>query len=119
MILITKASSFPNVHAAFKAIEQDNGGHLIGTVYPGTPIDLDTFGVPDAWGHLLEPAEAGLAGLRRSSEEDWETFVVGECSQQDAIRDMRGDLQEATTILNDYFNGWQDEDKPVPKGDTP
>jgi len=95
--------SYPRLHAAFRAIEYDNGGQLIGTHYPGEKIDLDTFQVPSAWGPLLAQAEAGLARL---DEKDFETFVVGEHSDQENIRERQGDLTEAHTVLNDYFDGW-------------
>lgn len=111
--VIVDRTSFPTVHAAFVAIEHDNGGHLIGTVYPGKPINLDSFEVPAAWAALLPAAEAGLARLRSLSAADWETFVIGELSEMEAIRDRQGDLAVAQTILNDHFDGWQPEDAPA------
>jgi hypothetical protein len=108
MIEVT-GKSFPNLHAAFVAIEQDNGGHLIGTVYPGEPIDFETFRVPDAWEPLLAPAEAGLARLRACSVEDLSTFVIGEETEAEAIQQRQADLNAARLVMNDYFDGWQEE----------
>lgn len=108
MPLVT-SSTFPQLHAAFKEIECDNGGHLIGTVYPGEPIDLETFTVPEAWAPLLAPAEAALARLRDAGDEDLNTFVVGEMSESERIRERQGDLEEARRVLNDFFDGWPAE----------
>src|SRR5437868_1984054 len=105
MIRVTK-SSFPNVCAAFRTIEEDNGGHLIGTVYPGKRLNLEAFEVPDGWSGLLPPAEAGLALLRGKSREDFETFVCGEMGEADLIRDRQGNLAEAQKVLADFFDGW-------------
>lgn len=103
---IVNSSTFPNLHAAFKEIECDNGAHLIGTVYPGEPIDLDAFVVPEPWAHLLELAEAGLARLRAGGDADWVDFVIGELSESERIRERQGDLEEARKLLNDFFDGW-------------
>jgi hypothetical protein len=110
--MIVERTNYPELLAAFAAIERDNGGHLIGTVYPGKKIDLDHFSIPDAWSHMVPGAERGLARLRSCGEGDWETFVVGEMSEQEAILDRQGDLVEAHILLNDWFNGWQPEDAP-------
>jgi hypothetical protein len=103
---IVDSSTFPALHAAFKEIECDNGGHLVGTVYPGTPIDLERFTVPEAWAHLVAPAEAALTRLRALSEDDWSTFITGEFSDGERIRERQGDLEEARQLLNDWFEGW-------------
>lgn len=110
--MIVNHANYPFLHAALKAIECDNGGHLIGTVYPGKRIDLDNFNVPDAWQHLVAGADVALGRLEEESADDYETFVVGEQSEAEAIEQRQGDLAEARILLNDYFNGWQPEDAP-------
>lgn len=110
--MIIEHSNYPRLHAAFKAIECDNGGHLLGTVYPGEPIDLEHFKVPDAWSHLVPGAERSLARLEVRDKNDLETFVTGEQSEAEQIERRQGDLAEARILLNDYFNGWQPEDAP-------
>lgn len=110
--MIITSESFPELRAVFEMIERDNGGHLIGTVYPGDRINFEAFNVPDAWALLLPQAEAGLARLRSQSEDDFETFVNGEESEQAAIFERQGDLAAAQSVLMDYFNGWQPEDAP-------
>jgi len=110
--VIVERSKYPELCAAFAAIERDNGGHLVGTIYPGVPIDLNHFSVPPAWAHLISGAERALARLRLRSEDDFETFVIGEQSEAEAIERRQGDLAEASILLNDWFNGWQPEDAP-------
>lgn len=105
-------STFPQLHRAFKEIECDNGAHLIGTVYPGEPIDLDSFTVPEAWAPLLVPAEAALARLTAGGDADWVDFVLGEFTDSEGIRARQGDLEEARKLLNDWFDGWPVEDAP-------
>lgn len=102
---ITKAT-YPELHAALVEIECDNGGHLIGAVYPGTPINLNRFKVPDAYWHLLAPAEVALARLRQTNELDWYEFVCGEETASEAIQRRQGDLMEASALLEAWFNGW-------------
>lgn len=110
--MIVDREHYPHLRAAFEAIERDNGGHLIGTVYPGERINLDAFDIPDAWAHLVAGADRSLARLKADSETDLETFVVGEQSEAEAIEKRQGDLSEARILLNDWFNGWQPEDAP-------
>lgn len=110
--MIVDRNSYPNLHAAFKAIECDNGAHLIGTVYPGERINLNEFKVPDAWAHLVSGAELSLARLKERGDIDLETFVCGEQTEAEAIEVQQGDLAEARILLNDWFNGWQPEDAP-------
>lgn len=102
------SETYPELHRAFLEIEMDNGGHLIGTVYPGTKIDLKCFRVPrKLWGIALE-AECALTGLRRDyGEGDWHEFVCGEESAATEIEKRRGDLPQARFILNGFFNGWK------------
>lgn len=105
MITVT-SSTFPQLHRALKEIECDNGAHLIGTVYPGEPIELDSFTVPAAWAHLAAPAEAALARLTAGGDADWVDFVLGEFTDSERIRARQGDLEEARKLLNDWFDGW-------------
>lgn len=101
--------SHPEVVRARREIEIDNGGHLIGTVYPGEKIDLEAFEVPLAWESLLKPAELGLFALRMASPEDWKIFLIGDEVAATAIEHRRGDLGEARKLLDDWFNGFDDE----------
>ena len=110
--MIVSRHNYPHLHAAFVQIEQDHGGHLIGTVYPGKKINLEEFKIPEAWAHLVSGAEAGLKRLQETSYGDHETFVNGEQSEAEEIEKRQGDLAEARIILNDWFNGWQPEDAP-------
>lgn len=77
------------------AVEEDNGGHLIGTVYPGEPVDLDGFEVPDSHVKLPPAAEAGLARLRADRAEDFETVICGDQDEGLDIIERRGDLAGA------------------------
>jgi len=104
---------FPRLHAAFRLIEADNGACLIGTIYPGKRVDLERFIVPQAWTSLLQRADRALSALRAASEEDFETFVIGEISEQDAILARRPDLTSAHKLLNNFFDGWPPEDAPA------
>ena len=110
--MIVDREHYPELRAAFAAIERDNGGHLIGTVYPGHRINLDAFTVPEAWAQLVPSADRALARLKAESEADLETFVTGEQSEAEAIEQRQGDLSEARILLNDWFNDWQPEDAP-------
>jgi len=110
--MIVTTENYPNLLNAFKEIEMDNGGHLIGTVYPGEKIDLEHFKVPEAWAHLIEGAERGLARLAADSHDDLETFLCGDQTEADEIRERRGDLSEAHILIESWFNGWQPEDRP-------
>lgn len=109
MTAVITIRTSPALHAAFQLIEVDNGAHLIGTVYPGDKIDLDQFEVPEPWAHLVAPAEAGLARLQAAGPDDWQTFLIGEQSDQDAIRARQGDLDEAHKLLNDWFEAWPED----------
>lgn len=106
--VITQRSS-PALLAAFQLIEVDNGAHLIGTVYPGEKIELDQFEVPDAWQHLIAPAETGLSRLQAAGPDDWQTFLIGCETEQDAIRRRQGDLDEAHQLINAWFDAWPED----------
>lgn len=116
--MIVQRSNYPDLREAFHAIECDSGCHLIGTIYPGQKIDLEQFEVPEAWSHLVAGADRALSRLRLDSEEDFETFVIGEQSEAEEIERRQGDLAEARILLNDYFNGWQPEDAPYALSST-
>jgi hypothetical protein len=77
---------YPSIHKAMGEIECDNGAHLIGTVYPGEPCNFDVFTLPDGLEPLIADAEKGLARLRADSEDDFNTFLVGEEDEVNAIR---------------------------------
>jgi hypothetical protein len=100
-------NSHPNLAAALRLIEEDNGGHLIGTVYPGTRIDLSNFHIPTAWEHLVAPAEVGLTRLRTETPADWDIFIIGEYSEMKSITLRQGDLYEAEQLLQAFFDAWQ------------
>jgi len=105
---ITK-ESHPALAFAFEEIERDNGGHLIGTVYPGEAPDLEAFVIPDVWAPLVPAAEAALAALREpENDRTFIDFVVGPQHEQDAIYLERGNLDEAKQLLNAFFNDWQE-----------
>jgi hypothetical protein len=114
--MIIDRVNYPGLHAAITEIELDNGAHHVNRIAAGQglpePIDLDHFTVPEAWAHLVEGAERGLARLLEQSQDEFETFLCGEESDQDAIKDSRGDLSEAHILLNDWFNGFPTEDTP-------
>jgi hypothetical protein len=115
MKIVTK-DNFPSVCASFRLIEEDNGGHLIGTVYPGERINLEAFEVPDLWEHLVSVADAALLRLKNESPEDWEIFIIGEESHSADIGRRQGDLAEASTLLNAFFDGWETGASPVRLG---
>ena len=110
--MIVTRNNYPDLSAAFRAIEMDNGGHLIGTIYPGERINLNEFEIPAAWEHLTAGADRGLARLKETSAADLETFVNGDMTEAEEIEKRQGDLSEARIILNAWFNGWQPEDAP-------
>jgi hypothetical protein len=111
-MIVTK-DNFPEVCAGFRLIEEDNGGHLIGRVYPGEPINLEAFEVPDGWSHMLAPAEAGLSRLRRETPELWDTFVIGDERDVFDIAYRQKDLDQASILFNAFFDGWQATPPPV------
>lgn len=114
---------YPMITAARAAIERDGGGHLIGTVYPGQPVNMSEFDVPDERysAEDVMQIEMALTYLRMLPPDmnAIETFCIGEQTEQDAIiaehQDLcknspaRGDLRLAHKFLDDYFNGWSDE----------
>jgi hypothetical protein len=70
---------------------------------PGEKINLHRFEVPDAWDVLLSRAEAALARLHRVNPYEWETFVIGEQSEAEAVERRFDDLPIARRVLHDYF----------------
>lgn len=94
--------NYPKICAAFRLIEEDNGGHLIGTVYPGEPINLYRFEVPSSHEHLVETAEIALSRL--SEGHSFVDFCIGEESEVRKIMLRQGDLEDAQVLLNSYFD---------------
>lgn len=111
-IFVTK-ESHPCLHEIMVMIEEDNGGHLIGTVYPGTPIDLERFEIPDGWVSEVAPAEAALAKLKASHPEEFETFAIGEHTEIERLIEQHADLRVASQLLEDWFDDWQTEGTPA------
>jgi hypothetical protein len=105
--MIITADNFPEIRLAFAEIEMDSGGHLIGTVYPGDPLNLNEFDIPNSCEHLCAPAEIGLKRLRSHSEEEWSTFICGDVDIAEEIISRQGDFEEANTLLNLYFDGFE------------
>jgi hypothetical protein len=97
--------NFPLTTKAFRLIEIDNGGHLIGTVYPGEKHDLYEFEVPKEYANLIGSVEAGLARL---TEEELENFTQGEHTEVEEISRRSYNLSIAHHVLNRFFNGWED-----------
>lgn len=106
------ASTHPHLVEAMALIEEDNGGHLIGIVYPGEPIDLERFAIPAPWQALAQPAEDALAALHDAAPDDYEAFVVGDQGEVERIVAAHPGLEIARRLLNDWFDGWQREDAP-------
>lgn len=109
------SENYPMLCRALRTIEEDHGGHLIGTVYPGQKIDLDSFTIPEAWEHLIPGAERALVHLMSGSAKLFDDFVAGEQSDQETILANYPALSEAHILIGDWFNGFQDEDKPFRK----
>jgi hypothetical protein len=105
-VTVTK-ENYPHVCRAFRMIEEDNGGHLIGTVYPGEAVDLERFTVPAAWVKLLDSANLSLGAL---SDADIDTFTCGADHEVEALI-AAGDqgLRNAHDLLCVWFNGWEEE----------
>lgn len=102
---VTK-KTFPALHKAFVLIEHDNGGHLIGTVYPGERKNLRSFPVPAPWQMRAKKAEVGLRSIV-DDPELFDNFVIGEESEQEMLLAMHPELKYAQEVLNAYFNGWE------------
>jgi hypothetical protein len=99
-------------------VEKDNGGHLIGTVYPGEKIDFLQFTVPPGrWkAEDLWSAELALRWfLLTQGEEEFYDFCNGDQTEIDeVIKELsppdNASLALAHKFLDDYFNGWSDAD---------
>jgi len=98
--------NYPAIAKAFRLIEEDNGGHLIGTVYPGEKLDLESFDVPDEHAPKLDAIERALQRILPDAER-FNTFVVGEESEHEAVMTTQGDLTDAHELLCAYFMGWE------------
>jgi hypothetical protein len=110
--MIVSHDNYPRLFRAFRMIECDGGAHLIGTVYPGEPINLDRFNVPEAWQHLVAGAEAALTHLISGSETLFETFVIGDQDEAEKLVASWCNLTEAHILLNDFFEDWPTENAP-------
>lgn len=98
---------FPEIQRAFEEIDNDGGlGELI-LLDPLHELPDNHYIVPPSLQHLCAPAEAALARLRVRSRKDWETFLVGEQSDSEAIAKRQGDLVEAHALMEHFFNGWE------------
>ena len=112
--------SHPMLLLARRLIEDDSGGLLIGTVYPGERINLLSVLVPeDRWSlqNLLK-AEIALRwyAVTRGFNALLEFCTGEQTEQEDAVREHvdvipGGDLGLAHKFLDDYFNAWSDDDK--------
>lgn len=114
------SETHPYVIHAMRLVEEDNGGHLIGTVYPGDPIDMTRMDVPDGF---MEKAHEAEGALKRFVEEQgrgigdltemgqpFYTFVIGgENGEEDtlAIISVNPYLQVASDFINLWFNAWE------------
>lgn len=102
-MLITNISH-PRLAKAFRLIEEDNGGHLIGTVYPGPPpLNLENFFIPDYWERHVAACEEGLAML---SDDELETFCQGDQDEAEKLCERSPDILKAHRMCNAYFDGW-------------
>lgn len=110
----------PFILTARQMLEEDSGGHLLGTVYPGRKIDFDTLYVPSSrwtpeqlWN--VEAAfkwianEHGMTGI----DSGLYNFVAGEQGEIERFvekhKETCPDLPLACKFIDDYFNGWCDE----------
>lgn len=101
--------SHTHIWAALRQIEIDNGGHLIGRVYPGEPVNLNEFQVHGYWPiDRLDRINKALERLRYTSPGWWLTFVCGEETEALEIQRKQGDLAGARVLLDAYFNGRED-----------
>lgn len=106
-------ATFPAVHRSMLEVEMDNGAHHVNRIHgPGT-VDLDTFIMPFDYGvEKLAQAETALRQvLEHVGKEGWETFVIGEQGEQEALIKQLSpvipDIQVAHDLINDWFNAWQ------------
>ena len=123
--LIVTADAFPFLIKARTMIEEDSGGHLIGTVYPGEKLDFDRFEIPlDRWPlEKIQSAEAALrwvaeTGGDKGIESGLYTFCNPEQSEVEkfmyeneatcAAAAPGASLETAHKLLDDYFNAWSD-----------
>lgn len=102
----------PGILAAVRLIEEDNGGHLIGTLYPGEPLDLNTLMIPVKHRAFADEVEPALLALRNEHrlQEDGHPFYIFCCgAEHDSrpIMDARPGLQRAHEFLNLWFDGWE------------
>lgn len=68
--------------------------------------------IPHDYACLAEGAERGLARMKATSEQDWCDFLHGDAIAAAAIRERRGDLDEAEILLWKFHTGWAASDEP-------
>lgn len=117
--------SHPSILFARQLIEEDNGGHLIGTVYPGDKINFEELKIPgDRWSReCLQAIELALQWVAlvhgdKGIESGLYTFCNGETTETEEFIERHhalcratlppADLRMAHEFLNDYFNAWED-----------
>jgi hypothetical protein len=104
--MIVTENTHPALHGALVRLETDNGGHLLGTVYPGDPVNLNAIVIPFPWELMVSQAEAALAGLKLRSVQDYETVACGERSDMEALVKRYPELCAAARILEACFDGF-------------
>lgn len=86
---------WPTLHQAFETISHDGGtgaGHAV-------------YFVPEGWTGNLDAIEAALAWL---TDDDLETFAIGEEREVAAIAEREPALAQAHELLNAFFEDWPD-----------
>lgn len=122
--VVVNRFTFPALHRAMLAVEMDNGAHHVNRIAAmgegfAEPVDLDTFTVPYEYGvESVVEAENALVNLLRldSGAELFETLVVGEQTEQEQVVTFHriAGLGTAHRLLNDWFNGWEQNSADVP-----
>jgi hypothetical protein len=97
-VKITK-EDYPHLWEACMVIVYDNSG--VPTPYCPLPDPKDK-----EFELNIGPKGAGIAeeGLSQLSEDDFETFCIGEESEQIEIRDRVFGLRIASSVLNEWFD---------------
>lgn len=97
MVTVT-AETHPSLWNAFKLIDHDNGvGHYQRIFNKQSPDFVEC----DFTQEQLDIANAALVGL---SDWDFETFVIGEETDQEVVKLSVPGLDIASLILNKYFD---------------
>jgi hypothetical protein len=112
-VAITK-HSFPMTHAAMLLVEYDSGAHHVNRIVGDGTINLEQFLMPYSYGvDKLVKCEAALHQLMaRTKNHVFEDLVIGDEIDQLAIIEKYKteipDLVVAHTLVNDWFNAWED-----------